>query len=84
MLLIFVSSSNLDAMTWKGKRITGKPALGPLHCREISPVPRRRRHAITLASTPNLLHKEVTKSVILSSKSFASEYYSPEHILSPH
>jgi hypothetical protein len=32
-----------------------------LQCQEISPVSRRRRHAIILASAPNLLHKEVTK-----------------------
>jgi hypothetical protein len=32
-----------------------------VQCQEISPVSRRRRHAIILASAPNILHKEVTK-----------------------
>jgi hypothetical protein len=41
-------------------RLSSKIRQG-LQTQEISPVSRRQRHAIILASAPNLLHKEVTK-----------------------
>jgi hypothetical protein len=51
----------LIGSTWDFVQTTRGLCTRHIQFQEISPVSRRRRHAIILASASNLLHKEVTR-----------------------